>query len=342
MPKPGAPGDPLVQGFNDLLELDPAQLSRCIAALRAWVGRTRRPRAEAAKEGMDPNRLKIEAFSWRPRSPGGSSGQGNDLVTPYTGVDEIGLRRAVVVRLFELNIFTLDDLSVSTEDELRAENRLGSTSIEILRTKLIEAGLEFRESEDPLRRALRKADIARRIPAPERQVDDASSIDQLGLRPATAVQLMRMKVQTVGDLRAQSLHSLFPRFGKMTLIEIVDTLKSVGLQFHTPPGQLEMWRYGVIKPIDLVHPQQDEAVQELAPWVGSAVTGALAKAGVATVAEARAIAEQLQAGEKSGPTSPKRIPGLGESGLARLQEYFAVKRISTVNGVPRGSMFPGG
>lgn len=337
MLQPSPPGNPHVRSFDDLLDLEPDQLSHCLTALRAWIGRTRRLRARAEADGVDPKSLQIAPFTWTPRTTGDPVGRPR----PETPIEDLGLRRAAVAKLHEMRIYCLEDLTVCTENEIGGQKHLGEVTLDHLRTHLAAAGLSFRENENPVHRALQKAQVARRLPVEARQVDDSSPVHQLGLRPTTVERLLQIRIETVGQLRGHTLRQLFAKFGKKSLTEIMDTLKALGLELQEKPGQLEMWRYGAIHPRDLVRPAMDSSVDEMAPWVGLAVTKSLSLAGVASVAEAMAIAQGGRAGEKAGQAHSRRVPGLGSTGLERLQEYFSTPKSRASTGAVRGSLFPG-
>lgn len=304
-----------IVAIEDLLAVEPHQLSNCLRTLQAWVLRTRRLVAQAEQQGVDPAGLVLEPFRWSPRQmrTRGATDASVGLDTP---VEDLGLRRAAVFEMRERNLVCLEDFALASEDELLAMKDVGQTSVEHLRRMLAEHGIGFRESGHPMHAAHAQAVIAHKTPAQLRSVSDSSSISQLGLKPATVTRCLERQIDTVGALRAMTLSQLWGKFGKVTLRELVLTLRGVGLELNEAPDQWELWKFGVLEPEALSRPLEEDVVRHMAPWVGMSVVKALERAGVATVGAAREVSDRLGRGEAI------RVSGLGDTGSSRLRDFF--------------------
>jgi hypothetical protein len=309
------PEQKTIVAIEDLLAVEPQQLSNCLRMLQAWVLRTRRLVAHAEQQGVDPAMLVLEPFRWSPRETRAREATAAPVGLD-TPVEDLGLRRAAVFEMRERNLVCLEDFALASEDELLAMKDVGQTSVEHLRRLLGEHGLGFRESDHPLHAAHAQAEIAHKTPAAQRCVSDASSISQLGLRPATVTRCLERHIDTVGALRAMTLRELWGKFGKITLRELVLTLRGVGLELNEAPDQWALWKFGVLEPDALTRPHDEDVVRNLAPWVGMSVVKALERAGVATVGAARDVSTGLGRGDAM------RVSGLGETGSSRLREFF--------------------
>lgn len=301
------------ESTRDLLSVPPDQLSLCLAALHEWILRSKRLIALAEAAGADTSKLEIEPFAWSPNEKRTVEA----AVTPDTPIEELGIRRSAVHRMQELNIYRLEDLALASEDELLTMKDVGRTTVEQLREMLRKHGLTFKASDRPWRRDMDRAAVAHRTPASERRLSDQSPITDLGLRPATANRCLERGIESIGALRALTLRDLYVKFGKASIRELVQTLKSVGMTLHSAPGVLAQWEYGVLNLNELKRPGDDAAVEELAPWLGASVTKALGKSGATTVAAARAVAIEAKEGSC-------RRQGLGAHSQTRLLEYFGL------------------
>lgn len=221
------------------------------------------------------------------------------------------------------NLYTLDDFTQASEDELMAMPRVGRATIVQIHSYLQALGLDFKPSPHPGRLADIKTRVARKLPPQERRVTDDSHIGDLGLRTFTLGRCMQNGLTTVGTLRRQSLRDLYPRFGSKSLQEILETLASVGLELQSRPTQLEKWRFAAISKEHLKHPADHEPVRELQPWLGK-LCDRLERAGIETVGALRSVAQAGGIG----------IPGLGRSSWDRIKAHFGVRTFPAKTSAP--------
>lgn len=306
------------ESTRDLLSVPPDQLAACLAALHDWILRSKRLIAIAEADGIDSSKLELKPFEWSPNE----KRTVESAITPDTPIGELGIRRSAVRRMLEINIYRLEDLALASEDELMTMKDVGRTTVEQLREMLSKHGMAFKESDRRWRRDMDRAAVAYRTPSSARKLSDQSAITDLGLRPATVTRCLERGIESVGALRAHTLKELFLKFGKASIRELVNTLKSVGMTLNSAPGDLELWEYGVLDLNELTGPSDAAAVEELTPWLGMSVTKALEKSGATTVAAARDVATEARDGRC-------RRKGLGVHGQIRLMEYFGLSNPRT-------------
>ncbi|CAN7782811.1 hypothetical protein LJR175_008246 [Variovorax sp. LjRoot175] len=298
---------------RDFLEVPPAEVGACLRAFQDWIERGQDVRAAARREGVDPLGLELTEFTWLARAEPSAQRP----AVPYPAIADIrdlGLRPSAMHKLRELNLYALEDFTQVSEDELLAVPDVGRSTVVQIRSYLHRIGLDFRESNRPGRRALQRAKIARLLPAHERNVSDESSVSELGLKPATVSRCLEKGITTIGSLRNMPLRDIWICFGEKSVLELVETLQSVGLELASRPNQLEKWRYKAIRTEKLQPPAEDAPTAELAPWLGAA-SESLQRAGIHTVGEVRALAA----------AGGREIRGMGPHAWQRVFDHFGVR-----------------
>jgi hypothetical protein len=253
---------------RDFLEIPPSEVARCLRTFRAWIERGQVALSDAQRDGKDPSNLGLEEFAWIVRADPTT----HRPAAPYaatTDIRELGLRPSAMHKLRELNLYALEDFTESSEDELLAVADVGAATIAQIREYLHQIGLDFRPSRHPVRRALMAAKISRLLPAVARNVADDAAIAELGLRPPTVRRCLEKGICTVGELRQLTLRELWSFFGSKTILEVIETLWSVGLELVSQPTQLEKWKFGAVRKEQLQYPADDACVLELQPWLGA-------------------------------------------------------------------------
>lgn len=294
----------------DFLAVPPTEIGACLSIFRAWLLRAHELRAVAQREGRDASKLDLSEFTWHARAEPSA----DRPAVPYpaaTPIGELGLRPSAMWKLRELNLYALEDFTQASEDELLRVPDVGAATVAQIRTYLQAIGLDFRSPQNPWMRADQRAKLATRLAPSERGIHDSSEICDLGLRPQTVWKCMQKGIATVGVLRTTALRELWIGFGKKSVLEIVETLDSVGMELASKPSQLEKWRYDAIRPEKLVPPADSASVLELQPWLGS-ICDLLLREGVATVADARQLA--LAGG--------RQIRGMGAHSWERVFKHF--------------------
>ncbi|MEJ8837633.1 hypothetical protein [Ramlibacter sp. AN1133] len=302
----------LFRSVEDFLNLPPAEIVPCLRAFQDWITRSQELRASAQRQGLPAASLNLGEFTWHAREEPSAQRP----AAPYAGstaIADLGLRPSAVRKLREMNLYALEDFTQSSEDELKGVPDVGAATVAQIRSLLHAAGLDFRESANPIRRAMERAKLARLLPPGERRVADDAPISELGLRPPTAYRCMEKGITTIGVLRDKPLRELWLAFGEKTVLEIMQTLDSVGLELTSRPTQLERWRSKAIAKEALVPPRDEEPVTELEPWLGD-ICGHLQRDGVATVGQAHALAA----------AGGRKVRGMGPHAWEKLLRHFGV------------------
>lgn len=308
----------VIRTVADLAQLGEDELANCLKALRCAIQERKRIHAAALSAGdLAPGTpLEFNEFSWRPTDRNrmiGASGYSAD-----SPIADLPLRHQVKRALLERNIYCLEDLSEMTEFELRRLKDAGVMTVERVRELLAEVDLDFKAETEPARaaslrsRALRKMTPARRAEVLQ-GMGDEESIARLGLRDGTLKRAMAHKIMTIGDLRRMTPRSIAHGFGRNEGRELLAALEATGTGLKSDPGQLELWRLGLMRPEQLVRPESPTTpVEELAPWINFAITP-LKKAGISTLG---ALVERAK------PNGLVGIRGLGMTHRARILEFL--------------------
>lgn len=285
----------------DFARVPPDQLPQCLRAFKGWL------------HGRQPTDEVDEEFVWAPRATCGAAG------APHAGTElrDIGLHPGAV-RQFELmGLRVLEDLARLSPVELARVVHVGPRTVARIVQLLAEAGLALRENAPP---ALRSRSQVLLHLARE-HVDDATGLERLALKPQTLRKLAALGVRTVGELRDLRPADLAAALSLQRRHEVFRSLRVLGIALRCNPGELELWRAGLLRAGELLEPDDAAGVRELQPWLGTLVQ-AVEDAGVRTVGELRRLA---RSGVVHG--AERRI---GPSSWARIRRHFGMSAHDTL------------
>lgn len=287
-----------ISTVQDLIKLSEADLPACLDALHAWIQRTKADQANAERVGAAA--ATPTSFEWMPRAKTGLADP--RALSPTTSIRDLGLRPSAVAELMEARFYALEDFSVETETSLRRFPNVGLGTIASVREMLQAVGLDFKAPTDPYEVARIRAGQAR-AGGLAGEIDDASSVADLGLKDTTISRLITQEVLTVGKLRAATLRDLYMWFGASGRADVMAGLKRHGLELASKPSGFELWRYKLATVAELPMPPDSAPTHELRPWLGE----------VANVLE-RTIAPTVGDGHGPNPQATWHRAGVLEDG----------------------------
>lgn len=307
----------------DFVDLSEDELRLCLQAFGRAVLAVKIHRQALIDRGRDPASIPFDKFVWNSREAGREA-----ATAPYPEMplSELPLRTEAKIRLREMHVFALEDLSQVTELELIVLPNVGPLAVRKIRGLLAQIGLSLKPSDDPKRRLADAARLARKVSPGERyrNLTNASPVALLGFTASTYARTCRAGIRSVGELRGMNLRELCCKFGKNQVVEILDVLTNAGLALSPPPSDFELWREG-LKPASALRMPSDPAtvIECAAPWLGRAVARRCREHGIETLG---ALADGLRNNHAAGLFGHKtlysirsflREAGLLEPPLAR-------------------------
>lgn len=288
----------------DFAAVPPGQVPQCLRAFRLWL------KMQAAS---DAARRTPPEFVWVP--PGPALAPGNEALTPLTDIAKLGLRPGALQQFRRLNIFALEDFSAVSPAELGRLVNVGSTTVGRIREMLRSVGLDFRAAD-----AAPSRTRPRRAPPPDEAAGfgDDTALAGLRLKPQTLGKLVQHGLLTVGGLRQLTPAQLAELLSVRRRQEVFRLLRSRGLNLHSMPSELELWRHGLVHVGDLQAPCDADSVLSLQPWFGAAMTAAALAAGIATVGQLRALAAE-----------PPSVYGIGPYTWSRIRKFFLASQAAS-------------
>ena len=278
--------------IDDLPQLHADALDACLAGLRDAILDSRQRYAAALNAGLlsRGSEFSFSSFTWLPAGDRRTKKRGP--VGPATPIDDLELRTRAVLGLKELHVFCVEDLSAISEEELQAQDAIGTQAMRVLREALAQTGLAFLPSLDQSRSVLALPGEVRQQVL--RTLDDAAPASALGLRSRTLGRATAQGCETLGALRRLSLDQLCDGFGKLQAREIYHLLEATGQPFASAATAPERWRRGLADVAQLELPTAPETpIAELRPWLG-ATTRLLAARGIHELGSLREAARRTR------------------------------------------------
>ncbi|MCR8960557.1 helix-hairpin-helix domain-containing protein [Variovorax sp. S2] len=296
-----------IRSIAELANVPEGDLPACVAALHRGIVEAKRQHAAALREGLVPadTAFEFQTFVWKPTGSREPFSALSATLGPETPISELPVRPRVRFVLHQKNVFCLEDLSATSENELLRGEGLGVKTVGRLRELLRAIGLDFLPNPDPRGRALDESRALRALPgeilaATLRGLPDRAPVSLLGLRGPTLGRAHRAGYKTVGELRATPARDLAMRFGRSERQEIYKRLAETGRTFQNNHTASELWRIGFIDRDDIPFPKDaGTLLVDLQPWLGSAFKS-LKRRGVATLGELRAAAARNELADISG------------------------------------------
>ena len=283
-----------IESLADLARVPTSQLSRCLKALGQDLSRKRAQHLDGVSARLLPDKpFTYPGFTWNPPlSPRHAEPIG---LKPETPIRHLPVRPSARIRLEDLNVYCLEDLSAISEGEVARERDIGQTTVDKLRGWLHQIGLAFLPHPNPVRQRHFRSRVLRSLP-PEALAEardglpDDAELAQLGLRSRTLSRATLKGYDFVGQLRNLRPRDLAIEFGKMEARELFQALKATGVSLKSDPSSLELWRCGLVDRENIERPTAAATpIQELEPWLGAAVNN-LHDHGARTLGEAQTLA----------------------------------------------------
>ena len=161
----------VLRSVSDFVDLPSSEVAMCLRAFRAWIERGQSLRAAAHDEGIEPTHLAFSEFCWHTRDEPSAHPPAWHY-GPTTDNRHLGLRPSAMHRLRELNLYSLEDFTDASEDELLAVPDVGRATVNQIRGYLQAIGLDFRPSKNARTRANVASLAARKLPPAQRTFTD--------------------------------------------------------------------------------------------------------------------------------------------------------------------------
>lgn len=287
----------------DFARVPPDQLLQCLQAFKGWL------------HGRQPTDQPRQEFVWAPRASHGGAGAPDRR----TSLRDIGLHPGAVRQFEVMGVHVIEDLARLSQVELGRVVHVGPRTVARIVRLLADAGLEPRENAPPALRG--RSEVLLQLA--REHVGDATGLDRLALKPQTLRKLAALGVRTVGELRDLRPADLASALSLQRRHEVFRSLRVLGIALRCNPGELELWRAGLLRADELRAPDDAAGVCELQPWLGT-LAQAAEDAGIRTVGELRRLA---RAGVVHG--AGRRI---GPSSWARIRRHFGMS--------PRDTLWP--